>query len=184
MSRVWKTPVQIVDGVSLDISSDIVKVKWPKGELSFNLAPFVTVSVSDDNICNVVIEDESDKNQRAFWWLTRSVIFNMIDWVSKWYTKALEINWVGYKFELKWTSDLILSVWFSHKVEMKAPEWIELKVDEKKKNILYVSWIDKQLVWEFAAKIRSTKKPEPYKGKGIKYVSEQIKRKAWKAWSA
>jgi large subunit ribosomal protein L6 len=122
------------------------------------------------------------KNEEAsaLWWTTRAIVANMIEWVSAWYKKALEINWVWYKFDVVSDKKLILSVWFSHKVEMEAPEGIKITVDEKLKNVIYISWIDKQLVWQFASKIKAKKKPEPYKWKWIKYVGEIIRRKAWK----
>jgi large subunit ribosomal protein L6 len=104
----------------------------------------------------------------------------MVEGVTNWYTKSLEINWVWYKFEVQWNV-VVLSIWFSHKVNMDLPVWLEAKMDEKAKNIIHISWIDKQLVWEFAAKIRAKKKPEPYKGKWIKYVWEHVRRKAWKS---
>ena len=103
----------------------------------------------------------------------------MVEWVSKGFKKSLEINWVGYKFEPQWDK-LILSIGYSHKVEMKVPAGLKVELDEKQKNVIHVSGFDKQLVGEFAAKIRAKKKPEPYKGKGIKYVGEHIIRKAGK----
>ena len=103
----------------------------------------------------------------------------MVIWVTSWYKKSLEINWVGYKFEVSWDK-IILSIWYSHKVEMKVPAWLKAELDDKQKNVLHISWIDKQLVWEFASKVRAKKQPEPYKGKGIKYVDEYIRRKAGK----
>jgi large subunit ribosomal protein L6 len=103
----------------------------------------------------------------------------MVEGVTKGYKKGLEINWVGYKFEIQGKT-LILSVGFSHKVEVPFPAGVEVALDEKAKNIIHISGIDKQAVWEFAAKIRAYKKPEPYKGKGIKYIGEQIRRKAGK----
>ena len=106
----------------------------------------------------------------------------MLIGVTEWYKKSLEIIWVGYKFEVQWDK-LLLSIWLSHKVEMKVPVWLKAELDEKQKNLLYISWIDKQLVWEFAAKVRAKKQPEPYKWKWIKYVGEFIRRKAGKTGS-
>ena len=106
----------------------------------------------------------------------------MVLGVSEGYKKSLEINGVGYKFELQ-GAKLILSIWFSHKVEMEIPEGISLAMDEKLKNVIHVSWIDKQRVGQFASKIKAKKKPEPYKGKGIKYQGEHIRRKAGKTGS-
>jgi large subunit ribosomal protein L6 len=104
----------------------------------------------------------------------------MVEWVSTGFKKSLEINWVWYKFEVAWDK-LVLSIGFSHKVEMPVPNGIKIAMDEKLKNTLHISGIDKQLIWEFAAKIRAKKKPEPYKGKGIKYTDEVVRRKAWKS---
>jgi large subunit ribosomal protein L6 len=106
----------------------------------------------------------------------------MVEWVTNWFKKSLEINWVGYKFEVQWQK-LILSIGYSHKVDMEIPAWLKVELDEKLKNVLHISGIDKQLVWEFASKIRAKKKPEPYKGKWIKYVWEYIIRKAGKTGS-
>ena len=184
MSRIWRTPVQITDGVTLEITQNLVKTKWPKWELSFATADFISIEVKDKNLAYVTVSDEDDRKQRAFWGLTRSLLNNMIEWVSRWFTKTLEINGVWYKFEIKWTQNLTLSVGFSHKVEMSAPTGIELKMDGKKKNVMHISWIDKQLVGEFSAKIRAVKKPEPYKWKWIKYIDEHVRRKAGKAGSA
>ena len=103
----------------------------------------------------------------------------MVVWVTEGYKKSLEINWVGYKFEVQ-GNKLVLSIGFSHKVEMDVPAGLKVAMDDKLKNVLHISWIDKQLVWEFASKIKAKKKPEPYKGKGIKYVGEHIRRKAGK----
>lgn len=100
--------------------------------------------------------------------------------VSKWYNKSLEIVWVWYKFEIAW-NNVILSIWYSHKVEMVTPEGITVKNDEKNKNIIHFSSIDKQLLWEFVAKVRAKKKTRTIKGKWIKYVWEVIRRKAWKS---
>jgi large subunit ribosomal protein L6 len=107
---------------------------------------------------------------------------NMVIWVTNGYKKSLEISWVGYKFEVQWDK-LVLSIGFSHKVEMKVPTWLKIQLDEKEKNVLHISWIDKQQVWEFAAKIRAKKKPEPYKWKWIRYTTEHIRRKAGKTGS-
>ena len=106
----------------------------------------------------------------------------MVVGVTEGYKKSLEINWVGYKFETQ-GQKLVLSIGFSHKVEMAVPAELKVNMDEKAKNVLHISWIDKQLVGEFAAKIRAKKKPEPYKGKWIKYVWEHIRRKAGKTGS-
>ena len=150
-------------------------VKWPLGELSFAYSDQVQVEVKDGSIVTTPVKPEYS----AMWGTTRAVLNNMVEWVTTWYKKSLEINGVWYKFEVQGTK-LILSIGFSHKVEMQAPEWVKVQMDEKLKNVIHVSWIHKQDVGQFASKIKAKKKPEPYKGKGIKYVWEHIKRKAGK----
>lgn len=178
MSRIGKLPIVIPEKVEVTLVGNNVKVKWPLWELSFDFLD--TVSVIKDE--NSLIVKPLDESSNAIWGTTRAVINNLVIWVSEGYTKSLEINWVGYKFEVA-TDKLILSIGFSHKVDMLIPKGIKIVLDEKFKNILHISGIDKQLVWEFASKIRAKKKPEPYKGKWIKYVWEHINRKAGKTGS-
>jgi len=176
MSRIGKAPIELSDKVEINLSNNNIKVKGPLGELSFNFRDdFVEVKKENNNI----IVTPLDEKYSAMWGTTRAVINNMVVWVTQGYKKSLEIVWVGYKFEIQWNK-LILSIGFSHKVEMDIPTELKIILDEKLKNVIHVSWIDKQLVWEYASKIRSKKKPEPYKGKGIKYVWEHIRRKAGK----
>lgn len=118
-----------------------------------------------------------NENSKAIWGTTRSVISNMIEGVSTGFTKSLEINGVGYKFEPQ-GQKLVLAVGFSHKVEMQVPAGLKVEADAKEKNVIHVSGIDKQLVGQFASKIKAQKKPEPYKGKGIRYQGEHVRRKA------
>ncbi len=177
MSRIGKLPIALPEGVTAKVTANTVEIKGKEGTLSFDFLPAVEVKIEDNNI--VVIPVEWAENANALWGTTRSILSNMVEWVSNKFKKSLEINWVWYKFEIQWQK-LVLSVGFSHKVEMEIPALLEVKLDEKLKNVLHISWIDKQLVWEFAAKIKAKKKPEPYKGKGIKYVWEHIRRKAWK----
>lgn len=178
MSRIGKLPVVVPEKVEVILNEKSIKVKGPLWELSFDFSDKVKVSM--DN--NIIIVTPVDDSAKALWWTTRAVINNLVVWVSQWYKKSLEINWVGYKFELSWDK-LILSIGYSHKVEMSIPKWIKTEIDEKFKNVLHISGIDKQLVWEFASKIKAKKKPEPYKGKWIKYVGELINRKAGKTGS-
>ncbi len=176
MSRIGKAPVELSDKVEATISSNNIKIKGPLWELSFDFRDdFVEVKKEDNQI---IVTPLSEKYS-AMWGTTRAVINNMVVWVTEGYKKSLEINWVGYKFEAQ-GNKLILSIGFSHKVEMDVPSELKVALDDKLKNVLHISWIDKQLVWEFASKIRAKKKPEPYKGKGIKYVGEHIRRKAGK----
>ena len=178
MSRIGKLPVVLPAKVEAKITGNTIQVKGEKGSLDFAFSDKVEVKMEDNS---VVVSPKSDE-ANALWGTTRSVISNMVLGVSEGYKKSLEINGVGYKFELQ-GSKLILSIWFSHKVEMDIPEGISLAMDEKLKNVIHVSWIDKQRVGQFASKIKAKKKPEPYKGKGIKYQGEHIRRKAGKTGS-
>ena len=175
MSRIGKLPIELSDKVNVDLSWNEIKVKWPLWELSYVFSDKVTVLKEDNSIVVKPVNDEA----KALWGTTRAIISNMVIWVTEGYKKTLEINWVGYKFEVA-GDKLILSIGYSHKVEMKVPAWLKAQLDDKAKNVLHISWIDKQLVWEFASKVRAKKKPGPYKGKGIKYADEHIRRKAGK----
>lgn len=179
MSRIGKLPVVMPDKVEAKLLDNKIEVSGPLGTLTLKLSDLVNVTIEDKNIV-VTPTDLENSLSKALWGTTRANINNMVIWVLNWYSKSLEITWVWYKMELSWTK-LILSIWFSHKVEMAPPSVISMKADEKLKNVIHFSSIDKQLLWEFVAKIRAMKKPEPYKGKGIKYVWEVIRRKAWKS---
>ncbi len=178
MSRIGKLPVVLTEKVKATISNNNILVKWPLWELSFDFSSKIEVIQEENSIIIKPLDDSSS----ALWGTTRSIINNLVIGVSEGYKKSLEIIWVGYKFELS-GGKLILSIGFSHKVDMEIPTWITVSLDEKAKNIIHISGIDKQLVWEYASKIRSKKKPEPYKGKWIKYVGEHVKRKAGKTGS-
>lgn len=156
-----------------------VTVKGTKGELSLTLQEVVDVVV-EGNQAQVTVTDTENAQSRAFWGLTRALIANMVIGVSEGYKKSLEIQGVGYKFEVNGPSKLTLSVGFSHKVVMDAPKGVTISPDEKEKNIIHISGVDKQQVGYFAALVRGIKKPEPYKGKGIRYVGEYVRRKAGK----
>lgn len=179
MSRIGKQPVSIPSGVNVEITANEVIAKNAKNTLSVKILEGVRVE-QVDNTLQVSIEDASIKEQRAFWGLTRSLIQNMMVGLSEGYKKSLEIVGVGYKFDVKGPTKLELSLGFSHKVNVEAPEGVTIELDKDNKNIINLSSHDKQLLGYFAAYIRSLKKPEPYKGKGIKYVGEQIRRKAGK----
>lgn len=178
MSRIWKMPIELTDKVNVEIKENNIKVSWPLWNLSFDFSKIVTVIKEENAIVVKPVWDDAS----AMWWTTRSIINNMVIWVTEWYKKSLEINWVWYKFEVQ-GKKLVLSIWFSHKVDMAVTEWLKVEMDAKLKNVLHISWIDKQLVWEFASKVKSKKKPEPYKWKWIKYVWEYVRRKAWKVGS-
>ena len=175
MSRIGKMPIEISDKVNVTLKDNNIVVKWTLGELSFTFSKEVEVKQEE----NMIIVTPMNKAANALWGTTRSLINNMVEWVTNWFKKSLEINWVGYKFEVQ-GQKLVLSIGYSHKVDMEIPAWLKVELDDKLKNVLHISGIDKQLVWEFASKIRAKKKPEPYKGKWIKYVWEHIIRKAGK----
>lgn len=179
MSRIGKKPISIPKGVEVKLDKDFLFIKGPKGELSLKRHPCVQINV-EDNTIKVSVENPDIKENRALWGLYGSLIKNMIYGVTMGFIKKLEINGVGYKAQVS-GEKLILNVGFSHPVEFEVPEGITVAVD---KNIISVSGIDKQLVGEIAARIRAIKPPEPYKGKGIKYVDEVIRRKAGKAAKA
>ncbi len=126
------------------------------------------------------VQNPENKQQRAYWGLTRAMLQNMVVGVSDGYTKALEIIGVGYKFDVKGPRKIELALGFSHKVHVDAPEGITIEADKEEKNRIHIKSHDKQLLGYFAAYIRSLKKPEPYKGKGIRYVGEHVRRKAGK----
>lgn len=176
MSRIWKLPVVLPEKVEAHIKNNTITVKWPLGEQSFTFSPDVSVKQIENEITVTLVNEENP----SIWWTTRALVFAMVTGVKDGFKKSLEIQWVGFKFEVS-DDNLIMSLGFSHKVEMKAPQWIKVTLDPKEKNTIHVFWIDKHLVWEFSAKIKSMKKPEPYKWKWIRFVGEQIRRKAGKS---
>jgi large subunit ribosomal protein L6 len=179
MSRIGKKPITFPKNVKISQSGGIVKVEGPKGALSSKLPEGITMTIADGNL---VIERKSDERlTRSYHGLARTIIGNMVNGVSNGFEKRLEISGVGYRAEVSGNSMKLL-LGFSSPVQYNIPKGIEIKVD-KQINI-FVSGIDKQLVGRVAAEIRALKKPEPYKGKGIKYVGEYIKRKAGKSASA
>jgi large subunit ribosomal protein L6 len=179
MSRIGKNPVVIPTGVTVTKNAEgVLIVKGPKGELQWKYNPEITVTVNENDI--VVSKTEENRTQRSLHGLTRTLIQNMVTGVTKGFTKTLEVNGVGYRIAVQ-GSNLVLNLGFSHPINYKIPTGITMKVDEEKKNILYVSGVDKQLVGQVSAEIRSYREPEPYLGKGIKYSDEHIRRKAGKA---
>lgn len=175
MSRIGKKPIQIPDGVTVNIDGQKVTAKGPKGELVHEVHPHVKV-VQQDQMIILTIDNPNNKKDKALWGTNRQLIANILTGVSQGYTKQLEINGVGYRVEIKGNT-LVLNVGYSHLVEFKLPEGVTAKVE---KNLITLEAIDKQLLGETAANIRKIRKPEPYKGKGIKYVDEVILRKAGK----
>ena len=174
MSRIGKLPIEIPSGVTITVDQGMVKVQGPKGELSQEVLPEVTIKMEDNQL--TVSRKSDEKLARAQHGLMRSLINNMVVGVTKGFEKKLEVNGVGFKVALQGTK-LVLNLGFSHPIEFEAPQGVTLAVD--KMNII-VSGTSKQQVGQVAADIRKLKKPEPYKGKGIKYDGEYIIRKAGK----
>ena len=176
MSRIGKMPIAIPGGVTVEIAeNNKVTVKGPKGTLSRTLPSVVTIKQENGEL--KVERPNDEKEIRALHGLTRALINNMVVGVTEGYVKTLEINGVGYR-AAKQGKKLTLTLGYSHPVEMEDPEGIETKVTDNK---IEVSGIDKEKVGQYAAVIRDKKRPEPYKGKGIKYTTETIRRKVGKA---
>ena len=174
MSRIGKLPIQIPSGVTITVDSDTVSVKGPKGELTVPHLSDVTVT-SDDGVISVVRKDD-ERTAKSQHGLQRTLINNAVEGVTKGFEKRLEVNGVGFRVASS-NNELDMALGFSHPVKYKAPEGVNITND---KMTIIVSGIDKQQVGQVAAEIRALKKPEPYKGKGIKYADEQILRKAGK----
>ncbi len=175
MSRIGKMPIAIPGGVTVEVAeNNHVTVKGPKGTLERTLPSVLTIKQENGEL--KVERPNDEKETRALHGLTRALINNMVVGVTEGYTKTLEINGVGYR-AAKQGKKLTLSLGFSHPVEMEDPEGIETKVVDNK---IEVTGIDKEKVGQYAAVIRDKKKPEPYKGKGIKYIDETIRRKVGK----
>ncbi|MFZ1258117.1 MAG: 50S ribosomal protein L6 [Candidatus Saccharimonas sp.] len=174
MSRIGKLPIEIPSGVTITVDSDVLTVKGPKGELTVPHLSDVTVKEEDGRM--VVSRKDDERIAKAQHGLQRSLLNNAVEGVSKGFEKRLEVKGVGFRVATS-NNELDMSLGFSHPVKYKAPAGITLTND---KMIIIVNGIDKQQVGQVAAEIRAIKKPEPYKGKGIAYVGEQILRKAGK----
>ncbi|MBS6721663.1 MAG: 50S ribosomal protein L6 [Clostridiales bacterium] len=176
MSRIGRLPVEIPAGVEVNIAeNNVVTVKGPKGTLSENLPAEMDIKIEDNHV--VVTRPNDLKKMKSLHGLTRTLIANMVTGVTKGYEKVLEINGVGYRAQ-KQGKKLILSLGYSHPVEMEDPEGLESVLDGQNK--ITIKGIDKQKVGQYAAEIRDKRRPEPYKGKGIKYADEVIRRKVGK----
>ncbi|MDN6459668.1 MAG: 50S ribosomal protein L6 [Bifidobacterium crudilactis] len=176
MSRIGKNPISVPNGVEVKIDGQDVAVKGPKGDLSASIAEPITVSL-EDGVVTVSRPDE-ERESRSLHGLSRTMVNNMIVGVTEGYSKALEIVGTGYRVLAK-GSNLELTLGYSHSITVEPPEGISFTVDGQTK--LAVHGIDKQLVGETAANIRKLRKPEPYKGKGVRYVGENVRRKVGKA---
>mgnify|MGYP000816441402 CR=1 FL=1 len=177
MSRIGRLPVAIPAGVEVNVAAgNVVTVKGPKGTLERALPTEMEIKVEDGHV--VVTRPSDLKKMKALHGLTRSLIHNMVVGVSEGYTKTLEVNGVGYRVQMQ-GNKLVMNLGFSHQVTMEAPEGI--KVECPSANAIVISGADKQMVGQFAAQVREKRPPEPYKGKGIKYAEEHIRRKEGKA---
>jgi large subunit ribosomal protein L6 len=176
MSRIGKLPVAVPSGVDVNIEGQSVSVKGPKGTLSLNVAEPIVVERAEDGTLAVKRPDD-ERRSRALHGLTRTLVNNLVVGVTEGYTKKLEIHGVGYRVALK-GSDLEFSLGYSHPVKVVAPEGITFTVENPTR--FSVSGIDKQQVGEVAANIRKLRKPDPYKGKGVRYEGEKIRRKVGK----
>jgi len=178
MSRIGKLPIDITDGVKFNYDNSQVVIKGPKGELRKHIDFKGDIVTEDDKI--KVINESDSKESKAIHGLIRSLINNMVVGVTKGFSKTLKIVGVGYKAQLN-NNTLIINIGYSHPIEYSIPEGI--KIDVPDQNTIIVAGINKQLVGQVASDIRRFKKPEPYKGKGIMYIDEKIRRKAGKSVS-
>lgn len=179
MSRIGKKPIAIAKGVQVQMAEGRITVKGPKGELSATVHPQIGVDVTADTV--LMKREGESKSQRSLHGLWRALVQNMVTGVTNGYTRKLELVGVGYRAEMK-ASRLQLLLGYSHPILFVAPTGI--KVETPTQTSIVISGIDKQLVGQVAAKIRSFRPPEPYKGKGIKYEGERVRRKAGKAAAA
>ncbi len=175
MSRIGKKPVAVPKGVSVAVNGHQVSVKGPKGELSRTFHPEIQIALAGEQV--TVGRPSDEARHKALHGLTRTLIQNMVDGVAKGYSRVLEIQGVGYKAEAK-GNGLQLALGFSHPVQYPAPSGIKFTVDNN--TIVRLEGPDKELVGQVAAEIRSLRKPEPYKGKGVRYQGEVVRRKAGK----
>ncbi|MBL7141731.1 50S ribosomal protein L6 [Patescibacteria group bacterium] len=175
MSRIGKKPVSIPENVEIKIQDQQVLVKGPKGELKQDFPSFLKIEIKHNQL-KVSVKNPESKKERSLWGTFARLISNMVQGVTQGFEKKLELVGVGYRAKIS-GDKLILDIGFSHSVEFLIPAKVELKVEQ---NIITIQGIDKQLVGEVAAQIRRFKKPEPYKGKGIRYVGEIVRRKAGK----
>jgi large subunit ribosomal protein L6 len=175
MSRIGKKPVTVPKGVTLDLEGNTVAVKGPKGELRRTLHPEMTVALADGSF--TVARPSDEPRHKALHGLSRTLVQNMIDGVTKGFSKTLEIQGVGYKAEAK-PYGVNLIVGFSHPVKYEAPKGIKISVENN--TVVKIEGADKEIVGQVAAELRAVRPPEPYKGKGVRYQGEQVRRKAGK----
>lgn len=178
MSKIGRKLITVPENVEVTINGLHVAVKWPKWNLERTM-PAGVIAKQDEKMIEVSVESDELKNLR---WLSRTLINNMIIGVADGYEKKLLIIWVGYGAQVS-GKNVVFSLWYAHKVNFAIPEWLEVKIEQdvKGNTIITINGISKELVGEAAAKMRQLKKPEPYKGKGIRYFDEFVKIKAGKS---
>jgi len=180
MSRIGKKPVPLAKGVKATVQDHLVKIEGPKGKLELKVHPAITVKMDDATKALVVTRPDDERQNKALHGLTRSLLNNMVIGVSEGYKKSLEIQGVGYKAEMK-GKNLVLSVGYAHTVTVAIPSDVTVQLEGTNK--IHVTGSDKQAVGEFAAQVRKVRKPEPYKGKGIRFEGEVVKIKPGKAFA-
>ena len=184
MSRIGKLPISIPAGVTVGIDNNVVTVKGPKGELTQTLHSSIAVTIENDEV--VLSRNSDDKQERAYHGLYRALINNMVIGVSGGYSKQMELVGVGFRAATQPGNILELNLGFTHSILLKLPSQIkvEAKSERNKNPLILLESCDKHLLGQVCAKIRSFRKPEPYKGKGVKFVGEEIRRKSGKAAAA
>jgi large subunit ribosomal protein L6 len=183
MSRIGKKPVPVASGVKVSVNDHLVKVEGPKGKLELNVHPLIKVAVEDGNL--IVTRPDDERQCKALHGLTRALINNMVVGVTDGYMKLLELRGVGYKAELR-GKEVVLSVGFANQIKVAVPGTLTVAVEPGQGEItnrIRVSGSDRQAVGNWAAQVRKVRKPEPYKGKGIRYEGEVVKIKAGKAFA-
>ncbi len=178
MSRIGKRPVPVPSGVTATVTGRTIKMKGPKGELSFTVPEEIKVEKTADGVDLSIVEDT--KMARSMWGMSRTMVSNLAHGVTTGYSRTLEIQGVGFRASMKGKDQLQLNIGFSHDVVHKIPAGVEVKVAGAKQDVITVSGIDAQLVGQVAANIRASRPPEPYQGKGIRYQGEYIFRKEGK----
>jgi len=178
MSRIGKRPVPVPSNVTATLSGQTVKIKGPKGELAFTLPEVLNIEKTDAGI--VVTPREDTKQARSMWGMSRTMVVNLITGVTQGYSHTLEIHGVGFRAAMKGKDQIQMQVGFSHDVVHSIPAGVEVKVGGAKQELITVSGIDKQLVGQVAAELRSYRPPEPYQGKGVRYQGEYVFRKEGK----
>ncbi|PZM77988.1 MAG: 50S ribosomal protein L6 [Candidatus Melainabacteria bacterium] len=176
MSRIGKAPITVPKGVTVDLKGNDVKVKGPKGELTRTLRPEIEIKMEEDKL--VLTKKNDDRLSRSLHGLSRTLVANMVKGVSDGFEKTLEMTGVGYRAQMEGTK-LVMALGYSHPIEIEPPKGLAIAVG--KGNVITVTGIDKQAVGDLASAIRETRPPEVYKGKGVRYKGEVIRRKAGKA---